>query len=132
MDAALRELVRERAGNRCEYCRLPQDVSDLRFHIEHIVPRQHDGNDSLENLALACPACNLRKGPNLTGLDPTTGEIVRLFHPRHDAWSEHFAREGAFVRGKTDVGRTSVHVLDLNDPDRVRVRDGLRALGLWP
>lgn len=132
MDLALRELVRERAGYRCEYCRLPQEVSELRFHIEHVLPRQHGGNDWLENLALACPACNLRKGPNLTGFDPASGEIVRLFHPRRDAWSEHFSREGTSIRGKSDVGRTTVHLLDLNDADRIRLRDGLRALGQWP
>jgi hypothetical protein len=36
MDAALRQFVIERAGDRCEYCHLPQDFSELRFHVEHI------------------------------------------------------------------------------------------------
>jgi hypothetical protein len=35
--AAVRELVRQRAGKRCEYCRLPQHVDEAKFHIEHIV-----------------------------------------------------------------------------------------------
>ena len=30
--------------------------------IEHIVPKNHGGDDSLENLALACAACNHEKG----------------------------------------------------------------------
>ncbi len=30
--------------------------------IEHIVPRTHGGDDSLENLALACARCNHEKG----------------------------------------------------------------------
>ncbi len=30
--------------------------------IEHIVPRTHGGTDDLENLALACAACNGEKG----------------------------------------------------------------------
>ncbi|MCX6956522.1 MAG: HNH endonuclease signature motif containing protein [Verrucomicrobia bacterium] len=132
MDATLRETVRLRAGHRCEYCRLPQEVSDLRFHIEHITPRQHGGGDDTENLALACPACNLCKGPNLTGIEPTTGVIVRLFHPRRDQWSEHFAWEGVLIVGKSDVGRTTVNLLDMNDTDRTSIRDGLRAASEWP
>jgi 5-methylcytosine-specific restriction endonuclease McrA len=72
MDAATGELVRQRAGNLCEYCHLPQVFSGLRFHIEHIVPRQHGGTDDPGNLALACPECNFRKGTNLTGIDPDT------------------------------------------------------------
>ena len=54
MEARLRQSVRQRAKNRCEYCRLHQDFEPLRFHIEHIIPRQHGGKDSSENLALAC------------------------------------------------------------------------------
>jgi 5-methylcytosine-specific restriction endonuclease McrA len=42
---------------------LPQELSELRFHIEHVIPRQHGGSDDADNLALACPDCNLRKGP---------------------------------------------------------------------
>jgi 5-methylcytosine-specific restriction endonuclease McrA len=70
MDAALREFVRQRAAGLCEYCHLPQEFSELVFHVEHIIPRQHAKDDSAENLAVACPACNLVKGPNLTGIDP--------------------------------------------------------------
>jgi len=51
-----------------------------------VVPRQHGGTDDPGNLALACHRCNLRKGPNLTGIDPITGEIVPLFDPRRDRW----------------------------------------------
>jgi len=59
MDSAVRELVRGRAKNRCEYCRLPQSaVLFAPFHIEHIVARQHGGGDDPSNLALACDGCN--------------------------------------------------------------------------
>lgn len=68
MDAAARKLVRERAGNRCEYCLLGQEDSDLTHHIEHIVARQHGGSDDVDDLALACHRCNLCKGPNLSGV----------------------------------------------------------------
>lgn len=82
MDAAQRNFVRQRAGNRCEYCRLLQQHADfVAFHIEHIVAKQHGGTDDSANLALACSRCNRTKGPNLSRVDPTTGQMVRLFHP---------------------------------------------------
>src|SRR2546430_439200 len=82
MSPALRAQVRERAGNRCEYCQLRQEDSALAaLHVEHIVPRIHGGGDDLDNLALACIDCNLHKGPNLTGIDPETRRVTQLFHP---------------------------------------------------
>ncbi|MCF7959956.1 MAG: HNH endonuclease [Pirellula sp.] len=51
-------------------------------------------DDSIDNLALACPDCNRQKGPNLATLDPATREIVLLFHPRKDEWNYHFEFEG--------------------------------------
>jgi 5-methylcytosine-specific restriction endonuclease McrA len=70
MDEATRRLVWQRAGDRCEYCGMHQN-HDLffRFHIEHIVAKQHGGSDESSNLALACHHCNEHKGPNLSGID---------------------------------------------------------------
>jgi HNH endonuclease len=48
--------VRARAKDVCVYCRLPQSASPLKFHIEHVIARQHGGNTTLGNLALSCPA----------------------------------------------------------------------------
>ena len=80
MDERLRQTVRERAGYRCEYCCLPQDAEPFfAYHVEHIVARQHGGRDDSGNLALACYHCNARKGPNLSGLDPESGALVRRF-----------------------------------------------------
>jgi HNH endonuclease len=83
----------------------------------------HGGDDDADNLALACPDCNLRKGPNLTGIDPQSGEVVRLFHPRRDRWFDHFGYEEQYVVGTTSVGRTSVSLLEMNDPERRRIRE---------
>src|SRR5688500_16550637 len=92
MDEAVREFVRVRAEQRCEDCRIPQQsLPWARFHIEHIRARQHGGSDDPENLALACRRCNARKGPNLVSVDPDSDRIARLFNPRIDSWSEHFA-----------------------------------------
>ncbi len=122
MDAATREFVRRRAADRCEYCGLCQEHSELRHHVEHITAKQHGGSDDAGNLALACHRCNLRKGPNLSGVDPQSTQVVRLFHPRMDRWSDHFGVEGARITGLTAVGRATVHVLDLNDARRLELR----------
>jgi 5-methylcytosine-specific restriction endonuclease McrA len=83
MDAATRELVRARAGRRCEYCGIHEDEDlVLPFHVEHIRPRKHGGDDDLANLAFACNFCNLHNGPNLSGIDPDSESIVTLFHSR--------------------------------------------------
>jgi hypothetical protein len=129
MDAALRTLVRQRAGDRCEYCHFLQEFSELHFHIEHVIPRQHGGTDAPENLALACPDCNLAKGPNLTGLEPAGRKIVRLFNPRRDKWTRHFRFDGIHIVGKTPIGRASVTLLRMNDPERIRIRALLSELG---
>jgi len=48
----LRETVIERAGGCCEYCRVSQEFSDVRFHIEHIIAIAHGGKTIENNLAL--------------------------------------------------------------------------------
>lgn len=131
MDAATTQLVRHRAGNRCEYCHLPQDFSDLRFHVEHIVPRQHRGSDHPDNLVLACPECNLHKGTNLTGIDPDTNQVTPLFHPRRDKWEDHFALVDGTITGRTPTGRTTAWLLTMNAGDNQRIRQRLVRLGLF-
>jgi len=130
MDSATSDRVRQRARNRCEYCRLPQHASALRFHIEHIVARQHGGPDDAANLALACPECNFQKGTNLSGIDPDTGVLTPLFHPRRDDWGDHFAQDGARIVGKTATGRTTVWLLEMNTGDRLHWREMPLQLGL--
>jgi 5-methylcytosine-specific restriction endonuclease McrA len=126
MDAATRRLVRERAANRCEYCRIPQDAEPLaRFHVEHVIARKHGGDDDLANLALACHHCNLHKGSNLSGIDPQDGRIVRLYPPRRDLWDDHFFVEDASVLGHTPVGRATVRVLEMNLAERMELRTRL-------
>ena len=128
MDAAVRQLVRHRAAERCEYCRLPQlAASVVAFHVEHIIPKQHGGDDDPSNLALACPHCNRYKGPNLTAIDPDTNQIVQLFNPRTQLWDKHFALDGVRVVGVTSEGRATAHLFRMNAEERVKVREELQA-----
>lgn len=120
---AIRRLVKERATGRCEYCRMRQTWEPFHaYHLEHIVAKQHRGSDDANNLALACHHCNLLKGPNLTSRDPDGDALVELFHPRNSNWDDHFRIEFGRVVGFTDVGRTTVFLLEMNADQRVDLR----------
>ena len=130
VDESVRQYVRQRANNRCEYCHLSQDVGAVfRFHIEHVRPRQHGGDDNLENLALACPNCNWAKGPNLSAIDPVDDIMVPLFNPRKDAWQEHFVLVDLHIEDRTPRGRATVGLLRLNAADRLEIREQLAPHG---
>jgi 5-methylcytosine-specific restriction endonuclease McrA len=130
MDASTRRQVRKRAGDRCEYCRLPQSAAPfLTFHVEHIQASQHIEDDSLSNLCLACPHCNLHKGPNLTTLESVTRELIPLFHPREQEWDEHFRFASARIEGLTPTGKATARLLKMNDDDQTEIRAALMTRG---
>jgi hypothetical protein len=54
MSASLREQVRQRAGQRCEYCQIPEELDTLTFHWDHIIAQKHRGLTVLQNLAWSC------------------------------------------------------------------------------
>ena len=122
MDAATRRLVRARADDKCEYCHLPQAAAPLvSFHVEHIVAQQHLQDDS-DNLALSCDRCNAYKGPNLATIDLQSDELIPLFHPRREAWKEHFRFDGPVIVGLTRTGVGTVRLLQMNAEERLAVR----------
>jgi hypothetical protein len=104
----------------------------LTFEIDHIIARKHGGRTQLSNLALACYYCNTYKGPNVAGVAPDTGEIVRLFNPRRDEWNEHFVWVGVELQGKTNIGEATIAVLKINHPEFVAMREALLDEGSFP
>ena len=133
MDAGTREFVRKRANGRCEYCRFPEhSVPYLVFHVDHIIAKQHLDviSDDPSELAWACSECNYHKGPNLTSIDPLTGEQVSVFHPRKDHWEIHFDVQNGVIVGKTPIGlRLTARLLNMNASRLVRLRKTLVTLG---
>jgi 5-methylcytosine-specific restriction endonuclease McrA len=128
--AALRRLVRERADGRCEYCLIPESVTLAVHAIDHVVAEKHGGPTVADNLALSCTLCNGRKGSDLSSIDPETGALVPLFHPRRDRWPDHFRLAEGLIEPLTAVGRVTVRLLQLNHPDRVEERQLLVAAGV--
>jgi hypothetical protein len=126
MNVRLARQVRHRAGNRCEYCRIPQSGEIIPHQVEHVIARKHGGLTTSNNLAQACISCNGHKGPNIAGIDPVTGKLSRLFHPRQDQWRRHFEMGAdGLIAGKTSVGRTTVEVLCMNETVSVSLRAAL-------
>jgi HNH endonuclease len=130
MDSAAREFVRQRAGNRCEYCLLPEESDEWPFHVEHVIAKQHEGSDDLENLCWSCSRCNLHKGPNIASLDGETGDLYELCHPRKQLWNEHFTIRDARIVGLTSIGRVTARLLNMNDAHRVDLRRDLIGRGI--
>jgi len=133
IDQQTRAFVWQRADSICEYCRLWQEHEPfLRFQVEHILPKKHGGPDTPSNLALACFFSNTHKSSNLSGIDPKTRRVARLFHPRRHKWERHFHWDGITIVGKTSIGRATVVVFGMNLPDRLALRNTLQYLGQWP
>lgn len=128
-------LVAERAGHRCEYCHAPEAVFNMPFEVEHIIPLAKDGLDEASNWALACRSCNLNKSNHTDGFDLATQQRVRLFHPRQDNWTEHFAVDEVSLftlQGNTPIGRATVSQLRMNSRLQLAARAQWIELRLFP
>jgi hypothetical protein len=129
----LAEVVRTRAKGICEYCRLPQDSQEATFQIDHVKPFVLKGKSVAENLALSCVTCSLKKAARESSRDPKTGKVVRLFNPRIDKWAENFGWTATLnIRGKTSIGRATVHALGMNRGAIVLIRRELAKMGRLP
>ena len=120
ISAALRRLVIDRAGQKCEYCLLSSELRLFPHEIDHIIAEKHGGSTEADNLALTCWRCNRHKGSDLGSFDPLTGEFVFLFHPQRQQWADHLCfLNGAEIQGITPEGRVTVKLLQLNIPKRL-------------
>jgi hypothetical protein len=132
MSDNLRAEVAARAGHHCEYCLIHERDTGFPHHIDHIISRKHGGTSTAENLALACVICNRYKGTDVASVSLDSGQIVRLFHPRRDRWSDHFQLSGGTIEPLTEIGRVTVKVLRLNSPERIVERGLLQLLNSYP
>jgi hypothetical protein len=130
----LRERVATQARHRCGYCLTSEAIVGTPMEIDHIIPESLGGQTEEDNLWLACSLCNDHKSDRIAALDPLTGEIVRLFDPRHQVWNRHFTwtAEGDRIIGLTPVGRATVVALNLNRPSLVKSRQAWCSVGWHP
>ncbi len=128
----LRCEVQVRARFRCEYCLLHEDDAWEFHQPDHIIAVKHRGKTAAENLAWTCAVCNRHKGSDIASIDSQTDRVVRLFHPRRDRWARHFRLDRERIMPLTLVGQVTEFLLQLNRPDRVRIRQILYRKGLYP
>jgi HNH endonuclease len=117
ISAASRLRIRQRANFLCEYCHSSEEASTSLFTLDYLIPQSLGGDDSEDNLALACHRCNGRRYNFIDGIDPETQAPVALFNPRQDLWPDHFSwsADGQNIVGITPIGRATLNRLDLND-----------------
>lgn len=132
--AKLRQKVIEQAKECCEYCLSQACFATESFAVEHIKPRSRGGQTISGNLALACPGCNGQKHVKTKVLDPVTGKLVPLFHPRRQKWYDHFRWSGDYTQivGLTAIGRATIEALQLNRQSLVNLRQMLYVWGEHP
>lgn len=132
--AALYHLIAERDRHRRAYCLTTEENCGLQMHVDHIIPEAAGGMSTADNLCLACFSCNIHKAAQQSGTDPATGDVVSLFHPLCQKWTEHFAWNDADsqIIGLTPCGRATVVALHMNNPIMVRARRRWVAAGWHP
>lgn len=128
----LRQAVIHRAKSRCEYCCLSQEGQEAVFHIDHVIPVSVGGQTALENLALACVSCSLRKSARQDAIDPDSKTRVPLYNPRRDQWKAHFRWEGVYLVGLTPIGCATIDALDMNRSLICAIREEETARGRHP
>ncbi len=131
---SIQHQVRQRAEYLCEYCHASEQWQYVLFTVDHIVPLNQDGEDTLDNLALACFHCNRRKSAKTTAIDPESGAEVPLFNPQQSPWSEHFiwSADRLSVIGLTPTGRATVAALNLNRARILNIRAADLEIGRHP
>lgn len=65
-DQALIAAIRSRDGNNCRYCNVVVDWKDRRSKVggtyDHVIPISQGGENTYENVVVACRGCNGKKG----------------------------------------------------------------------
>jgi hypothetical protein len=112
----LKAQIQQHDCGRCSYCLTQEVNSGIALSFDHILPLSRGGTTSFENVCLACRSCNEFKSDQIQAIDPLTGGLVSLFHPRQQSWQEHFAwsEDGTRIEGRSAIGRATVLALQLS------------------
>ncbi len=76
--------IYSRDENRCQYCGLQADRSQL--NLDHVVPRSRGGHTTWENVVCCCVPCNLRKGART----PVEAGMRLIRQPVRPRWTPVF------------------------------------------
>lgn len=106
--SAFRRYLMQNQENRCCYCRRWLSNIAHAKPIEHILPRSHFPQFSIQfwNLAVACSDCNTIKSDDVWGSTslhssryPVPHEFTDIFHPRFHRYNDHIR----YIRLETNL-----------------------------
>lgn len=104
----------------------------MSFHIEHIISLKHGGNSELDNLAYACPVCNIHKGSDIATILESVKDPIRFFNPRLDNWEEHFkVEDSGLIIPVSHIGEGTIKIFEFNSPDSIIERKALIEKGIF-
>jgi hypothetical protein len=86
----------------------------------------------MDNRALACVSCSLRKWAKRAAIDPDTGNDVPLLNPRTQGWADHFRWNGELIVPLSPTGRATATALAMNRPIIIAIRQEEAARGRHP
>ena len=88
-----RNLIYKRDKNKCQYCGATKHLT-----IDHVIPKSKGGEDTWENLVVACSSCNVKKGDKLleqtnmklqrTPRAPVSKVLMDLENSNQEEWKE--------------------------------------------
>ncbi|GGA23285.1 HNH endonuclease [Okeania sp. KiyG1] len=128
------EQVHQRANYLCEYCHASEKWHYVKFTVDHIIPINKAGSNSIDNLALACFHCNRKKSNKISAIDEQSGKEVPLFNPRNNLWQEHFiwSTDKTLIIALTAIGRATITTLNLNRTRIINIRAADVEVGRYP
>ncbi|MEA5619472.1 HNH endonuclease signature motif containing protein [Cronbergia sp. UHCC 0137] len=131
---SIQQEVRQRALELCEYCHASEKWQYVLFTVDHVIPLSKNGENTIDNLALACFHCNRQKSNKITGIDPDSGNEVALFNPRKSFWNKHFiwSINGLIIIGLTPTGKATISTLNLNRERIINIRAADKAINRHP
>jgi hypothetical protein len=128
----MRRLVIGRAGRRREYGLIHEDDTYFGCKVDHVVSEKHGGLTVVESLAYACLVCNRYNGSDLGSILVPSGDLIRFFNPRIDAWADHFVLDGVIIKPLTANGQVTERIFRFNAIERLMEREALRLIGRYP
>jgi hypothetical protein len=112
----IRESVRLRAEQACEFCSVTETDAGGLLTIDHFQPTTKGGSDEPVNLLYCCVRCNQYKASYW----PVTSEAPTLWNPRTMARADHFVElPDARLHPLTLTGAFTLQRLRLNRPPLV-------------
>lgn len=102
------------SNKKCCYCEANISEESKYMEVEHYFPKQFYKDDVLEweNLLPSCKKCNGTKGMHDTKAEP-------IIDPTLNDPRVHLTYRAYRLKGKDDLGKMTISVLDLNNADRL-------------